>query len=47
MENEYNGDGRHSGVMMWSGSAFSYQGNTPTHIQKYNELVDLNWCAYF
>lgn len=37
MLNEYNGNGRHSGVMMWPGSEFNYQGHKPTHIQIYNK----------
>jgi len=36
IQNEYTGDGRHSGVMMWPGSEFPYQEKTPTYIQKYN-----------
>lgn len=37
MQNEYNGDGRHSGVMMWPGSEFPYQGKNPTYTQVYNK----------
>ncbi|XP_050424008.1 ectonucleotide pyrophosphatase/phosphodiesterase family member 5-like isoform X4 [Adelges cooleyi] len=41
-ENEFNGDGRHSGVMMWIASEFAYQGKMPTHIAMYNRyLIDL------
>jgi len=36
MQNEYNGEGRHSGVMMWSGSEFPYQGKHPTYTVVYN-----------
>ncbi|XP_050424005.1 ectonucleotide pyrophosphatase/phosphodiesterase family member 5-like isoform X1 [Adelges cooleyi] len=38
-ENEFNGDGRHSGVMMWIASEFAYQGKMPTHIAMYNSTM--------
>ncbi|XP_050055875.1 ectonucleotide pyrophosphatase/phosphodiesterase family member 5-like [Aphis gossypii] len=42
MQNEYNGEGRHSGVMMWSGSEFPYQGKHPTYTVVYNRSIHWN-----
>ncbi|XP_022180021.1 ectonucleotide pyrophosphatase/phosphodiesterase family member 5-like isoform X2 [Myzus persicae] len=39
IQNEINGDGRFSGVMMWPGSEFAYQNKYPTYIQKYNRSL--------
>ncbi|KAL5243488.1 hypothetical protein ACI65C_010898 [Semiaphis heraclei] len=39
IQNENNGDGRYSGVMMWSGSEFAYQNKYPTYIQIYNHSM--------
>ncbi|XP_050537073.1 ectonucleotide pyrophosphatase/phosphodiesterase family member 5-like isoform X2 [Daktulosphaira vitifoliae] len=41
LENEFNGDERYSGVMMWPGSEFSYLGKKPTYIGQYNK--SLKW----
>ncbi|XP_060868387.1 ectonucleotide pyrophosphatase/phosphodiesterase family member 5-like [Metopolophium dirhodum] len=42
IQNENNGEGRHSGVMMWPGSEFPYQGKTPTYIEVYNNSIHWN-----
>ncbi|XP_025420790.1 ectonucleotide pyrophosphatase/phosphodiesterase family member 5-like, partial [Sipha flava] len=42
MQNEYSGNGRYSGVMMWPGSEFQYQGKTPTYVQIYNNTMPWN-----
>ncbi|XP_060854448.1 ectonucleotide pyrophosphatase/phosphodiesterase family member 5-like isoform X1 [Rhopalosiphum padi] len=39
IQNEVNGDGRYSGVMMWPGSDFAYQGKKPTYMQIYNHSM--------
>ncbi|XP_025204851.1 ectonucleotide pyrophosphatase/phosphodiesterase family member 5-like [Melanaphis sacchari] len=42
MQNEYNGEGRHSGVMMWPGSEFPYQSKNPTYTEVYNNSIHWN-----
>jgi len=44
IQNEVNGDGRYSGVMMWPGSEFAYQGKKPTHMQIYDHSMPWNTC---
>ncbi|KAL4121158.1 hypothetical protein QTP88_013723 [Uroleucon formosanum] len=42
IQNENNGEGRHSGVMMWPGSEFPYQGKHPTYTEIYNNSIHWN-----
>ncbi|KAE9526192.1 hypothetical protein AGLY_013823 [Aphis glycines] len=44
IQNENNGDERYSGVLMWPGSEFAYQGKTPTYVQLYNHTMPWNDC---
>ncbi|XP_025204876.1 ectonucleotide pyrophosphatase/phosphodiesterase family member 5-like [Melanaphis sacchari] len=39
IQNEINGNGRYSGVMMWPGSNFPYQGKNSTYVQEYNNSM--------
>jgi len=43
IHNQNSGGGRHSGVMMWPGSEFAYQGKQPTYLQKYNK--SMSWTS--